>query len=264
VSNDLLPFAQSGSPDPRASDCQIRPEPGAANGRRPGYLLRLGETDYAEAWALQRRLAKARAAHRIPDTLILLTHPHTYTLGRSGREEHLLMGEAERAAKGVSVYQVDRGGDITYHGPGQLVGYPMMYLGRPDPSGRLSQVDYVGYLRRIEQVLIGSLAAWGIAAERSEGYTGVWVGFEKVAAIGVKVDGRGVSQHGFALNVHPDLTFFDGIVPCGIRDRGVTSLARLLGRSLALDEVAEVVAAQFAQVFGLEWQVVAQESILCD
>jgi len=232
------------------------------NERRPGYLLRLGETDYAEAWALQRRLAEARAANRIPDTLILLQHPHTYTLGRSGRVEHLLMSEAERAKKGVSVYQVDRGGDITYHGPGQLVGYPIMYLGRPDPSGRLPQVDYVGYLRRIEKVLIRSLAAWGIAAECSEGYTGVWVGLEKVAAIGVKVDGRGVSQHGFALNVDPDLGFFDGIVPCGIHDRGVTALARLLGRPVALDEVAEVVAVQFAHVFELNWQTVTPESIL--
>jgi lipoate-protein ligase B len=167
------------------------------------------------------------------------------------------MGEAERAKWGVSLYEVDRGGDITYHGPGQLVGYPILHLGRPGTDGRLAPADYVGYLRRIEQVLIQTLAEWGIIAQRSEGYTGVWVRaaeLVKVAAIGVKIDGRGISQHGFALNVDPDLSFFRGIVPCGIHDRSVTSMASLLGKSPPTDTVAASVAEQFGQVFGLKWR----------
>jgi lipoyl(octanoyl) transferase len=232
---------------------------------RRGYLLRPGVMDYEQAWALQRRLAQARAGGHIPDSLILLQHPHTYTLGRSGRVEHLLIGEAERREKGIRVYEVDRGGDVTYHGPGQLVGYPILYLGRPGANGHLPQVDYVAYLRRIEEVIIRALAAWGIVAERSPGYTGVWVQTEdepvKVAAIGVKVDGRGISQHGFALNVDPDLAYFDGIVPCGIHDRAVTSMARLLARPPALDDVATVVAQEFGAVFGLCWHQVSLAEI---
>lgn len=233
---------------------------GLDGARRPGFLLQPGLVDYLEAWELQRRLAAARAGDRIRDTLILLQHPPTYTLGRSGKVEHLLMDEAERAAKGVSLYEVDRGGDITYHGPGQLVGYPILNLGRPGADGHLPQVDYVAYLRRIEALLIRTLAVWGIAARRSRGYTGVWVDLGaagepvKLSAIGVKVDGRGISQHGFALNVDPDLSYFEGIVPCGIHERGVSSMARLLGRSLDLDEVAAVVAEQFGREFRLDWR----------
>jgi lipoate-protein ligase B len=218
--------------------------------------------DYMEAWDLQRRLAAARAEGRIPDTLILLEHPRTYTLGRSGKAEHLLMGQAEREKKGVRVYQVDRGGDITYHGPGQLVGYPIMYLGRAAPNGRLPQVDYVGYLRQIEEALIRTLSVWDITANRVQGYTGVWVDSNepaKIAAIGVKVDGRGISQHGFALNVDPDLSFFDGIVPCGIHDRAVTSMAQLVAHPVSLAEVAAAVAEQVGRVFGLEWHHIALE-----
>jgi lipoyl(octanoyl) transferase len=232
--------------------------------RGRGYLLQLGTMDYGEAWELQRRLAAARAGNRIPDTLVLLEHPHTYTLGRSGQREHLLMGEAERAAKGVSVYEVDRGGDITYHGPGQLVGYPIMYLGLPGMDGHLPQVDYVGFLRRIEEVLIQVLAGWSIVARQWEGYTGVWVDADeavKLAAIGVRVDGRGISQHGFALNVDPDLSFFEGIVPCGIHEQGVSSMARLLGRWLEVEAVAPVVAEEFGREFGLEWERVGLEQV---
>jgi lipoate-protein ligase B len=220
--------------------------------------------DYGEAWELQRQLAAALAGKRIPDTLMLLEHPHTYTLGRSGQRKHLLMGEAERAAKGVSVYEVDRGGDITYHGPGQLVGYPIMYLGCPGVDGHLPQVDYIGFLRRIEGVLIRVLAGWNIVARRWEGYTGVWVDADetvKLAAIGVRVDGRGISQHGFALNVDPDLSFFEGIVPCGIHERGVSSMARLLGRPLEVEAAAPVVAEEFGREFGLEWERVGLEQV---
>jgi lipoyl(octanoyl) transferase len=226
--------------------------------------MQLGVVDYAKAWQMQKRLAQARAEGQIPDTLVLLEHPHTYTVGRSGHDEHLLMGQAEREQKGVSFYHVDRGGDITYHGPGQLVGYPIIYLGRPGPDRRMPSADYVGYLRQIEAVLIRTLADWGICAARSEGYTGVWVDHGeplKVAAIGVKVDGRGVTQHGFALNVKPDLGYFNGIVPCGIDDRGVTSMAQLLGEPVDLQVVAEAVAEHFGKQFGIAWRCTRSEEL---
>jgi len=218
--------------------------------------------DYAQAWELQKRLVAARTEGRIEDVLLLLEHPHTYTLGRSGKIEHLLMSEAERQARGVTVHWVDRGGDITYHGPGQLVGYPIISLGSHTVHGvesstgrdRIPQTDYVRYLRDLEEVLIRALAAFGVRGERVTGYTGVWVDGEKIAAIGVKVNAQGISCHGFALNVCTDLSYFAGIVPCGIHDRGVTSLDRLLGRPVTMDEVAQAVAASFGQVFGLEMQ----------
>lgn len=225
-------------------------------------VIRLGLVDYAEAWALQKRLVAERTDDRIGDTLLLLEHPHTYTLGRSGKIEHLLMGEAERQARGVSVHWVDRGGDITYHGPGQLVGYPIILvpyalaaLSSQDGRDRIPQADYVRYLRDIEEVIIRALAAFGVRGERVAGYTGVWVGGEKIAAIGVKVNARGISSHGFALNVCPDLSYFAGIVPCGIPDRGVTSFERLLGRPVMVDEVIPAVIAAFGAVFSFEMRV---------
>ena len=232
--------------------------------KRAAYLLHAGRMDYIAARELQRRLATARAETKIPDTLILLQHPHIYTLGRSGHIDHLLMTEAERAEKGVSVHEADRGGDITYHGPGQLVGYPILHLGRPGSDGRLPQIDFLSYLRRIEEVLIGALKNWGIMAIQSKGFTGVWVqaeGFAKIAAIGIKVDARGISQHGFALNVDPDLSYFDGIVPCGIHHSGVTSMARLLNRPLDLDNVAAVVADVFGEIFGMDWLRVDEQEM---
>ena len=225
-------------------------------GNRTAYLHFAGLMDYVAARDLQRRFATARADANVPDTLVLLQHPHTFTLGRSAKIDHLLMNETERAEKGVSLYDADRGGDITYHGPGQLVGYPILWLGQPGANGHLSQIDYSSYLRRIEEVLIRALAEWGIAAKQSRGFTGVWVkaeGLAKIAAIGIKVDGRGISQHGFALNVAPDLSYFDGIVPCGIHHRGVTSMAQLLDRPPDLDSVAASVAEKFGEVFGVDW-----------
>ncbi len=218
-------------------------------------LVRLGLMEYHAAWELQRRLAAARAAGTIRDTLLLLEHPHTYTLGRSGRVEHLLMSAEERARRGVTVVEVDRGGDITYHGPGQLVAYPILYLGRADHRGHLPTADYVGYLRRLEEVLIRTLAAVGVEGRREEGYTGVWVdtpnGVAKVAAIGVRVSAQGVSTHGVALNVDPDLDYFKGIIPCGIADRPVTSLRELLGVAApSMQQVMDCFTAAFAEVFG--------------
>lgn len=230
-------------------------------------VRRLGLVPYREAWELQKRLAAERAAGSIPDTLLLLEHPHTYTLGRSGHIENLLLTEDQRTERGVTVEWVDRGGDITYHGPGQLVGYPILRLGRPvDGNGHIPQADYVGYVRKIEKMLIRALARFGLVSGQIPGLTGVWVQADvasrcphcppharlmpsKIAAIGVKVDAKGISQHGFALNVEPDMSYFDGIIPCGIKDHGVVSMADLLVHPPTMAEVMDEVEAQFERVF---------------
>jgi lipoyl(octanoyl) transferase len=206
-------------------------------------VVRLGTVDYAEALALQRRAAAARAEDCIPDLLLLLEHPHVYTLGRAARPEHVRASAAEMAAVGATVHAVERGGDVTYHGPGQLVGYPILDLRR---HGQ----DLHRYLRLIEQALIDALTSFGVCAGRVAGLTGVWIGDEKVAAIGVGVR-RWVTLHGFALNVAVDLSYFDLIVPCGIHDRGVTSLHRHLVPPPSLDDVADRVSGTFAECFDL-------------
>ncbi len=228
---------------------------------------RLGLLPYREAWELQKRLAAERAAGSIPDTLLLLEHPHTYTLGRSGHIENLLLTEDQRTERGVTVEWVDRGGDITYHGPGQLVGYPILKLGRPvDGNGHIPQADYVGYIRKIEEMLIRALARFGLVSGQIPGLTGVWIQADvasrcphcppsarlaptKIAAIGVKVDAKGITQHGFALNVEPDMSYFDDIIPCGIKDHGVVSMADLLLHPPTMAEVMDEVEAQFERVF---------------
>ncbi len=207
----------------------------------PCQVLCLGRVDYAAAWELQRRAVAARIAEEIPDLLILVEHPHVYTLGRSGHAENVLLDEARLAAIGARLFQVDRGGDVTYHGPGQLVGYPIVHLAR---LGK----DTHQHLRRIEETLIRTLADFGVEGRRDPAYTGVWVGTEKVAAIGVRVS-HWVTSHGFALNVDPDLTYFANIIPCGIRQRGVTSLARLLGRPVQRAEVEAALLRHFSDVF---------------
>jgi len=195
-------------------------------------VRRLGLVPYAEAWALQNRLAEDRAAGRIPDTVLLLQHPHTYTIGRSGTRDHVYLSEAELAARGITCLDVDRGGDVTYHGPGQLVSYPILDLGLAPDVG--------AYLRGLEQCVIDVLAQFQIRAGRVERYTGVWIGDEKIAAIGVKL-ARGITTHGFALNVSTDLELFRHILPCGIPDKGVTSMARQLGRAPAMPDVEDAV-----------------------
>jgi lipoate-protein ligase B len=210
--------------------------------------LRLGRVGYGEAWELQRRLVAARVAGEIPDVLILVEHPHVYTLGRGGHAENVLLDEATLSRIGAELFWVDRGGDVTYHGPGQLVGYPIVHLER---LGK----DVHQHLRRIEETLIRALADFGLEGRRDPAYTGVWVGpeetAEKVAAIGVRVS-RWVTSHGFALNVDPDLSYFDHIIPCGIRRRGVTSLARLLGRPVSRPEAEAAVLRHFAEVFEVD------------
>jgi len=217
-------------------------------------IIELGIVEYQQAWDLQRQLAEARAQQQIDDTLILLEHPHTFTLGRSTHIEHLLLSREECVNRGIQVIEVDRGGDITYHGPGQLVAYPIRYLGKPDPQGRLVQADYVGYIRLLEEVLIRTIAPFGIRGRRESGLTGVWidtrVGPAKIAAIGVRVNARGISMHGVALNVTTDLSYFDGIVPCGIHDKAVTSLWALMRASVPkMQDVSESFASAFMEVF---------------
>ncbi len=213
---------------------------------RPGVLtvVRLpGLTPYLPMWERQQELAAARARGEIGDVLLLLEHPHVFTNGRRGDRAHLLADEAELVRIGAVYLPVDRGGDITYHGPGQLVGYGIIHL----EERRLGVREYV---RGLERALIQTAAHFGVAASAVPGYTGVWVGNEKIVAIGVRV-ARGVAYHGFALNVDPDLSYFSRIVPCGIPDRGVTSLARLTGKALTVDAVAPVCARELAVVLGL-------------
>ena len=205
-------------------------------------VRRLGRMGYHEARELQRELVGARRAGAVPDTLLLLEHPPVITLGRSGTPDHLLGTGAELADRGVAFVETDRGGDITFHGPGQIVGYAIVDL---DPRGR----DLHRYLRDLESVLIRALDELGIRAGRVAGLTGVWVGDAKVGAIGIRVS-RWITHHGFALNVDTDLSYFDLIVPCGITDRRVTSIERLLGRPLDRDAVEAGLARAFEDVFG--------------
>lgn len=210
-------------------------------------LLRPGRIDYTSAWDLMRRLSAERSSGASGDTLLILEHPPTITLGNKARPEHVLVPPAELAARGVALAQTDRGGDVTYHAPGQIVGYPILKLG---PLG-LGAVDYV---RRLEETIIRTLASFGLEGQRVPGLAGVWAGggAAKVCAIGVKLSASGVTSHGFALNVSPDLAGFAQIVPCGIADRGVTSLRELLGHTVGRAEVEPVLLGHFAAVFGVE------------
>lgn len=206
----------------------------------PVALARLGRVGYLEAWGLQQALAAERQRGRARDALLLLEHPPVYTLGKRADRSNVLFSADQLADRGIEVIEVDRGGDVTYHGPGQLVGYPILALA--------SMRGVVDYVRALEDVLLRALSTLGVTAERVPGYTGVWVGEEKIAAIGVRVASGGVTSHGFALNVTPDLTDFTGIVPCGIADRGVCSLASL-GVDADLDAVAARVTTAFTEVF---------------
>jgi len=215
---------------------------------RPLDVRDLGLIGYEECWDLQRKLAALVLSGEAPDTLLLLEHPHTYTCGRAGGRGNILASEADLARLGASVIDVDRGGDVTYHGPGQLVAYPIVNLF----TSRIGR-DYRAYVRSLEKVLIGLLADFDITAYQIAGLTGAWVRTndceEKIAAIGVKVDGRGVTTHGIALNVNTDLSFFEKIIPCGISDKGVTSMSRLLGGKIEMGRVKSEFARHFKEVF---------------
>jgi lipoyl(octanoyl) transferase len=210
---------------------------------KPLEVRRLGLVAYADGLALQRALVENRQLNRVPDVLLLVQHPHVLTLGvrNDGGRRHILASEDQLAARGVAIHESGRGGDVTYHGPGQVVGYPIVDL-RPD------RCDVHRYVRDLEEVLIRTAADFGVVAERVEGLTGAWVGREKLAAIGVRIS-RWVTSHGFAFNVTTDLTYFDLIVPCGIADRGVTSLERLLGRQLDSYVVECRLVSNFCEIF---------------
>jgi lipoyl(octanoyl) transferase len=210
---------------------------------RPLLVHRLGVVPYAEGLELQKRLVEQRKADEIPDQLILLEHPPVITLGVRSRNErsHILETPAGLAAQGVELFETGRGGDVTYHGPGQLVGYPILDL-RPD------RCDVHRYVRDLEEALIRAVASFGITAGRSPGLTGAWVGEDKLAAIGVRI-ARWVTSHGFALNVTTNLQHFSLIVPCGISGKGVTSLEKLTGSAVAMPDVQAAVVQAFAAVF---------------
>jgi lipoyl(octanoyl) transferase len=218
---------------------------------RPGILRalevrRLGLVPYEEALALQRSLVEERRAGRIDDVLLLLEHPPVLTVGvrGDGGRSHILASSEELTARGIAVHETGRGGDVTYHGPGQVVGYPILDL---SPHRR----DVHRYVRDLEEVLIRVAADFGVVAGRVEGLTGVWVGDEKLAAIGVRI-ARWVTSHGFAFNVNTELDDFKLIVPCGIADRGVTSLARVLGRPVDIDSVEDRITVRFGELFAIE------------
>jgi lipoyl(octanoyl) transferase len=243
-------------------------------------IVDLGLIGFADAFALQKRLVAARKAEAIGDVLLLCEHPHVITLGRNGSRENLLASERVLAQKGVEFHATNRGGDITYHGPGQVVGYPVINLGA-------IRRDVVWYVRMLEEVMIRACSDFGISAEREVGKTGVWVapaeetskdltqrtqrrpraqssqsgGAEKIGAIGVHIS-RWVTSHGFAFNVATDLRFFDLIVPCGIAGRAATSLEKVLGRRVERKEVAPNLARHFGEVFGLDMKVASHEELL--
>jgi len=256
-------------------------------------VLDLGLIEYETGWKLQDQYAAEIARGKRPPTLLLLEHPHVYTFGRRGKQENLLWGESQLKEKGIAIHWVDRGGDVTYHGPGQLVGYPLIPLIpiRPDRSSQESDdqglastqtpnptrdtmrpvrsvpdADYVGYVRKLEKTIIGALARLGLAAGQRSGLTGVWVQGDvhsrcprckpedrkkpaKIAAIGVKVDVRGVSRHGFALNVNPDMEYWEGIIACGLQDEPVASIADLFESPPSMERVKQEVIASFQEVF---------------
>ena len=230
----------------------------------------LGLIGYADAYALQKRTIAARKADAIEDVLLLCQHPHVITQGRNGKREHLLAGESVLRQKGVDFYETSRGGDITYHGPGQIVGYPILNLGA-------IRRDVVWYVRMLEEVMIRASGDFGVRATREAGKTGVWVAAtgtdspqsspsgtgaaEKLGAIGVHIS-RWVTSHGFAYNVSTDLRYFELIVPCGIAGRQATSLEKLLGRIVDCPEAAARLTQHFGQVFGLDMRPASPDELL--
>lgn len=207
-------------------------------------ILNLGKMKYQKAYEIQLEMIKKRAADEILDTLILVEHPPVFTIGSSGTEEHISVSREFLESSGIEVFETNRGGDITYHGPGQIVAYPILNL-------KEHKQDLHWLLRQYEEVTIRLLEEYDIKARRIEGLTGVWVGDEKITAIGVGVR-RWVSYHGFAFNVNPNLEHFSYIIPCGIRDKGVTSLSKLLGKEMDMDQMRKKVIKYFAEVFEME------------
>jgi len=201
----------------------------------------LGRTRFGSVWELQKSIHTAVAENRFEDIFITNEHEHVYTLGKGGNANHLLAGESDLTEAGAEFYSIDRGGDITYHGPGQIVGYPILNLER-------FKKDIHWYLRQLEEVIIRTLKHFDMEGIRSEGETGVWIGSEKIAALGIKVS-RWVTMHGFAFNVNPDLAYFGKIIPCGIFHKGVTSMAEILKEDITISNVSPVLLQEFESVF---------------
>ncbi|HMU91789.1 MAG TPA: lipoyl(octanoyl) transferase LipB [Anaerolineales bacterium] len=233
----------------------------------PFTIEDLGLIEYEKAWKLQDDYAAEIAEGKRPPTLLLLEHPHVYTFGRKGHAENLLWNEEQLKQKGIATHWVDRGGDVTYHGPGQLVGYPLLSLGKLNNENKLPEADYVGYVRKLEETLITALMHFGIVSGQRSGLTGVWIQSDvhsrcprcspedrkkpaKIAAIGVKVDARGITRHGFALNVEPDMEYWNGIIACGLNEP-VVSLADLLDPAPSMQQVKAEVTRAFREVFAL-------------
>ncbi|MBI2820270.1 MAG: lipoyl(octanoyl) transferase LipB [Acidobacteria bacterium] len=223
-----------------------RPDAAAAFDARPCQLYKLGRVPYRDAWELQRQWVELRRAGEIPDRLLLLEHPPVITLGRNARREHLLSSPEILAAEGIEVVETNRGGDVTFHGPGQLVGYPVLDL---SPIRK----DVVWYVRTLEEAIIRTLNDLGLAAGRRAGMTGVWVGESKVAAIGIHIS-RWITSHGFALNVETDLSSFRHIVPCGISSYPVTSLQELLGTRVDRAPLEDQLSMHLGGLLGLEME----------
>ncbi len=214
-----------------------------------------GLIDYKEAWDLQRKTFELRYQRKVPDTLYLLEHPNTYTLGKTADRKNLVGTEGYLKNNSISVYDIDRGGDITYHGPGQIVGYPIISLEE-------WHKDTHKYLRALEEIIIKTCAKYGIKAGRNEKFTGVWIGDRKIAAIGIKVS-RWITMHGFAFNINTDLSLFNGIIPCGINDKDVTSLQRETGSMQDISHVKDILLAIFIEEFGYSnFNIISVDEIL--
>ena len=211
----------------------------------------LGFIDYKEAWDLQKEIFSKRVSGEVEDFLLLLEHPNTYTLGKTAHKENLKGSEDYLKENQISVYDIDRGGDITYHGPGQIVGYPIVDLNNWCK-------DTHKYLRALEEVIIKTCTEYNLDSERNSKYTGVWLGDRKIAAIGIKVS-RWITMHGFAFNVNTNLELFNGIIPCGIQDKSVTSLSKELNRVIEIQEVKEKLLTNFKDVFGYTKTIPVQE-----
>ena len=225
---------------------------------KTGLVVDLGFVEYSVAWEYQRRLVAARKSGVLPDVILLCQHPHVITLGRNGKLANLRASDHVLRQMGVSFFETDRGGDITYHGPGQLVGYPILDLAQ-------IRRDVAWYVRGLEEAMMRATGEFGIASRRVAGCTGVWVDVpgqseEKLAAIGVHLS-RWVTSHGFAYNVSTDLRYFDLIVPCGIVDKQATSLEKLLARGVEMKEVSSRIVAHLGEVLGIEWSASDRESL---
>ena len=211
---------------------------------RPCLVYNLGLIDYDKAFELQERLHKARKAGAISDVLLLLQHPPVFTIGRSGTANDIIASEEVLDRENIQVFRTSRGGEVTYHGPGQLVGYPILHL-------RQNKLTVHQYVWNLEEMVMRTLADFGIESQRVAGRRGVWVGGEKVCSLGLRISSE-VSMHGFSLNVNTDLRYFTYIIPCGITDATITSLSRLLGHEVKMEEVEEKLLRRFSEVFDFE------------